>query len=65
MKYYYIDVSGGMAIVRATSIKSAEQFSIPYFGAIHVRFVRLASEEEIKWYKPMKGVIHETNNVSV
>lgn len=65
MKHYYVDVNGGMAIVKATSIKSAEQFSNPYFGTMHVRFLRLATEEEIDWYKAMEGVIHETNNVFV
>ena len=65
MKHYYVDVNGGMAIVKAKDIESAEQFSNPYFGSVHVRFVRLAAEEEIDWYKAMGGVIHEANNVSV
>ena len=65
MKHYYVDVNGGVAIVKATSIEKAEEFSIPHFGAIHVRFVRLASEVEIDWYKVMGGVIHEADNVSV
>lgn len=65
MKYYYVDVNGGMAIVEATSIKIAEQFSNYYFGTIHVRLVRLAAEEEIDWCKAMGGIIHEAGNVSV
>ncbi|KKL79112.1 hypothetical protein LCGC14_2018040, partial [marine sediment metagenome] len=65
MKHYYVDVRGGMAIVKATSTKSAEQFSYSYFGTLNVMFIRLAAEEETDWYKAMGGVIHETNNVSV
>lgn len=65
MKHYYVDLNGGMAIVKTTSIKNAEQFSNSYFGTLHVRFVRLATKEEIDWCKAMGGVIHETNNVSV
>lgn len=65
MKYYYVDVNGGIAIVKATSIENAEQFSITYFGSVHVRFVRLATKEEIDWYKAMGGIIHEADNVSV
>lgn len=65
MKHYYVDVNGGMAIVKATNIESARRYSVPYFGAIHVRFVRLATEEEIDWYKVIGGVIHEARNVSV
>lgn len=65
MKHYYIDVSGGMAMVKATSIKNAERFSNSYFGTIHVRFVRIATKEEIDWYKAMGGIIHEANNVSI
>ena len=65
MKHYYVDVNGGVAIVKATSTKRAEQFSNSYFGTLNVMLLRLATEEEIDWYKAMGGVIHEADNVSV
>lgn len=59
MKTYYVESYSAWFLVNASSISSAKREGIKDFGRGMVKYVRLATADEIKYFINIKSEINE------